>query len=125
MLIPTVLLALQAVGPSSVAPLPARPVEREIENPDWRRATPTDPMRYYPLAAQRAGVEGSATIACLVTAKGALEKCLVIAETPPGFGFGEAAITMSSLFTMRPETKNGVPVEGGTVKIPIRFQFPR
>ena len=40
-------------------------------------------------------------------------------------GFGDAAMKMSKLFKMRPQTKDGQPVDGGTVRIPIRFTLPK
>jgi protein TonB len=41
-----------------------------------------------------------------------------------GAGFGDAALGLSSLFHMRPMTKDGRPVSGGTVRIPIMFRLP-
>jgi len=82
-------------------------------------------LRYYPEKAQRAGVEGAATISCIVNASGLLHDCTVVEETPADYGFGEAAIKMSVLFRMRPLTKSGQKVDGGTVRLPIRFALPR
>lgn len=73
----------------------------------------------------RMNTEGRATISCTVTAKGTLESCEVQAEEPADMGFGEAALRMSKLFRMRPKTQDGAPVEGGSVRIPIRFNLPK
>lgn len=81
-------------------------------------------MRYYPARAERMSVEGAATITCDVTALGLLSGCVVVSETPPDFGFGDAALKMSSLFKMRPATRDGVAVAGGKVTVPIRFKLP-
>ncbi|HKP78656.1 MAG TPA: energy transducer TonB, partial [Phenylobacterium sp.] len=126
-------------------PLPVPPVERRIEeprppaapppepprpsvitNPDWlRRPSAEDMARYYPDRAQRMEVEGRATLSCQVTARGTLEGCNVTTEDPGDMGFGDAAMKMSKLFKMRPQTKDGQPVDGGTVRIPIRFTLPK
>lgn len=84
-----------------------------------------DIMRYYPEQAQRIGLEGKAVISCTITAEGRLADCAVVSEDPPGFGFGEAAVKMSTLFKMRPKTQGGAPVDGGKVTIPIRFRLPK
>lgn len=81
--------------------------------------------RYYPDRAQRMSIEGSATISCTVNARGTLDSCSVTTETPAEAGFGEAAMKLSKLFKMRPQTKDGAPVDGGTVRIPLRFQLPK
>lgn len=128
----------------TIPPLPVPPVERRIEtpepprapppepprpsvitNPDWRRRpSGEDLARYYPDRAARMEVEGSATISCSVTARGTLESCSIVSETPDNMGFGDAAMRMSRLFQMRPQTRDGQPVSGGTVRIPIRFNLP-
>ena len=105
-------------GPETEAPRPS-----VITNPDWgRRASGEDIARYYPDRAQRMEVEGRVTLSCKVTAKGLLEGCSVVSEDPADQDFGSAALRMTRLFKMRPQTKDGAPVEGGTVRIPLRFQ---
>lgn len=81
--------------------------------------------RYYPERAQRMEKGGSATIQCTVTAKGTVTACSVVSEEPADFGFGEAALKLSRLFKMKPKTEDGAPVEGGTVRIPLRFVVPQ
>lgn len=93
-----------------------------ITAPEWiRRPTGNDMARVYPQRAARSAVNGLATTFCGVTKAGTLTDCKVIEEAPGGAGFGEAALKLMPLFLMRPETRDGAPVEGGTVRIPIRF----
>ena len=97
-----------------------------ITQPDWlRKPTPEDVSRYYPERAQRLNVEGRATISCTVSAQGTLTSCSVTEETPSDQGFGDAAMRMSKLFKMKPQTKDGSPVSGGTVRIPLVFKLPK
>ena len=128
----------------TIPPLPVPPVEKHIDepkppapapevkrpsvisNPDWaRRPSGDDIARYYPDRAQRMGVEGRATISCSVTAKGTLESCSVISEEPADQEFGSAAMRMSKLCKMKPKSLDGAPVDGGTVRIPLRFALPK
>ena len=39
--------------------------------------------------------------------------------------FGDAALKLSKLFKMRPQSKDGAPTNGGVVRIPIRFEPAR
>jgi protein TonB len=81
--------------------------------------------QYYPERAQRLGVNGHAELACSVTASGNLTGCSVVSEDPSDQGFGTAAMKLSRLFKMRPMTRDGQPVGGGSVKIPLSFQLPK
>jgi len=92
-----------------------------IDRPEWLKR-PSAPQ--YPKLAVQAHVSGSTRILCVVTAEGLLEKCEVLSETPPGYGFGQAGLNMTNQMQMRPPTRDGHPVDGATVVIPFRFQLP-
>lgn len=63
--------------------------ERTIRNPAWAQ----HPIPAYPAAALDAGADaGSASVRCIAQADGALSSCSVLSETPPGLGFGAAAV---------------------------------
>jgi TonB family protein len=118
------ILAAAAAAAAAAPPPAARP--SVITQPDWLlRPAAEDMANDYPKAAAAANVEGRATIACRVTAEGALAGCAVTEESPPGQGFGEAALKLAAKFRMRPMTKDGVPVDGGKINIPINFRLPK
>lgn len=119
-----IVILLQAAAPQDAEP--AMPAAREITDPDWRRVeNPGNPLRFYPKQAQDLSVEGAATISCVVDADGRLQDCKVLDETPAGYGFGDAALRMKVLFRMKPLSRSGQPVDGGVVRVPIRFRLPR
>ena len=111
-------LFFQAVEPPSAAPA-------IITNPDWKmRPTAQDMARVYPRPAARQGLAGVATLACAVTKEGKLTGCAVHDEAPTGAGFAAAALKLAPIFQIRPMTRDGVPVDGGGMRIPIRFTTP-
>lgn len=109
--------------PTSVETGPAdAPVAPPVTQPDWViRPTGADLADVYPPEAAKTGVGGAVTIGCAVAADGRLAKCQVEREDPVQAGFGEAALKLSERFQMKPMSRDGHPVSGGVVRIPIRF----
>lgn len=94
-----------------------------ITRPDWeKRPSGDDFVRAYPAVAFRKGLSGRATISCQVSVEGTLQRCAVVAESPVGVGFGQAALELAPQFRMKPQLVNGRPVGGATTRFPIVFQ---
>jgi protein TonB len=60
-------------------------------------------------------------VRCRIRLDTSLDQCRIVSETPPGQGFGEAALRLMPLFHFLPATENGVPVEGEGVTVTIDF----
>jgi hypothetical protein len=44
-------------------------------------------------------------------------------KAPPGLGFGETALAIARIMRMNPWTKQGIPVDGARVDVPIRLNL--
>ena len=108
-------------GTLTTAPPDPDPV---ITSPSWiRKPGPKEFARFYPDRALRMEKAGSAVLGCRVTSAGAVTGCQVVSEAPASFGFGEAALKLAPYFQLSPPTRDGRPIEGAGIQIPIRFSL--
>lgn len=107
-----VLAALLTVGAAGAAQA----------NPLWLQHPNADDInKVYPRAALRNRDTAEVELVCKVNAESRLDDCKVKSETPPGMGFGEAALKLVPKFKMR-KTVKGQPVAVGTeATVPIKF----
>jgi TonB family protein len=98
-----------------------------IQNPVWlKHFTAATVAEIYPAAAAKAGVkQGIGTVDCTVASDGTLADCVVAAEDPAGLGFGDAAVKAAAQLQMNPWTKQGAPVDGARIEVPIRLSEPQ
>ena len=93
--------------------------ENLVRDPKWRlEPVGEDFSRAYP---PKAKTSGQGDLNCMVTDKGGLTDCIVTDVAPLGAGFGEAILMLAPRYRMEPLGKNGAPVAGRPIKIPIRF----
>lgn len=104
---------------------PASPDTRKITAPKWTRTmTPEGMALAYPQAAIKAGVKtGLGVVGCVVDIRGELTDCQVRHEDPVGLDFGAAAIEAAKLMAMNPWSKEGEPLDGLPIVLPIRFNW--
>jgi TonB family protein len=93
-----------------------------ITLPDWNSRPSAQDVKAA-AEAEGATVDGMATIACNVARDGTLSGCELVRATSPEIG--RVALALGGRFRMNPTTKDGQPVAGGVVRIPIRFVTPK
>lgn len=109
------------------APEMLDPTRRLVGKPVWAAMpSPRDFAGGYPEAATKAGVAtGRVVLLCDIAGGGRLDACAAQSEEPAGLGFADAALALSGGFQLRPWTIEGLPVVGGKVKVPIRYNAPQ
>lgn len=83
-----------------------------------------DMVKAYPGKAVSDELSGRGVIVCQLTASGRLESCVVEDETPPGFGFGKAALSLAPRFRFATTDADGKSVVGGKIRIPLVWNAP-
>ena len=123
----TVDFELIPVAPAEESPLAEAPVAEVAAAPErsaaalvrWAR----QPMPDYPWQAADRGIEqGEVVLMCAALVSGRLDACEVVEETPPGAGFGEAALASTRDARVTPRTVDGAPGDG-SVRFTIRFRM--
>ncbi|RYF93754.1 MAG: TonB family protein [Caulobacteraceae bacterium] len=96
--------------------------DRQIGTFKWKaKPSGANVNTYFPELAMRKGVGGKTTLDCEITAEGIMRRCWVISESPLGYGFGEAGVSLSQFFRLKVESKTVESVDGGVVRIPLTF----
>ena len=65
---------------------------------------------------------GTAVMRCIIQPDSRLDRCAVVSETPPGIGFGSAALTLAPLYRFQPPTENGQIQADQGVTVTVRFE---
>jgi hypothetical protein len=99
----------------------------DVLRPDWpittgrwlRRPTGDDMAFNYPRGAAMNHVSGHATMVCSTKKTGDMNRCLVLDETPVGYGFGAATLAVSREFRVAPNANCSGPMVESVVVIPV------
>lgn len=97
-----------------------------LTEPRWTTTlSPAGADQLFPRAARAEKIwKGAGTVSCAASADGSLVDCRLVSETPPGKGFGEAALDAAKLMQMNLWTKRGDAIEGRRLTLPFRFEVP-
>lgn len=90
-----------------------------VQRPTARRV-----WELYPQRALRDGVGGRVQLDCTVQADFTL-RCVVASESPPGEGFGRAALSGAADYRARPTLSDGTSAVGVRTRIAVNFVAPQ
>jgi protein TonB len=92
------------------------PMHRVSVPPKFDEALITQSLVYPPIAL-RSGIEGRVILELFVDRTGQVQRITVLQETPPGRGFGEAAVRAF-------EGRRGSPAEANGRPVSVRYRYP-
>tara|TARA_R110000787_G_C13334550_1_gene437667 strand:- start:114 stop:803 length:690 start_codon:yes stop_codon:yes gene_type:complete len=90
-----------------------------VQPPTWAE-TMQEPE--WPRAAFETSVEGEVTLGCVVDTAGRARVCEIVAETPEGFGFGEAVMANVASLRFHPARFNDEAIES-RIQFGVNFRF--
>ncbi len=94
----------------------------EIGDVAWvREPNARDFARYFPNRALDTGTSGRVVLDCGIAGNGRLA-CSVASESPGGYGFGQAALSISRQLRVRGTLPDGSPSAGRRLRLPLSFQ---
>jgi protein TonB len=117
------LAAVVALALAQAEPAPAPAVLPPPGRDWWTTLPPGTLPPVFPAHAWIHHIAGSAVVTCEVKADSTLIACRVAEEKPRGEEFGKAALKMTTYYRARPLMRDGQPVDGGVVRIPITFGY--
>jgi TonB family protein len=113
---------LEEPDEEEVAEAPAPTWGLEISDVSWvREPSSRDFARYFPRRALDQGQSGRVTLDCVIAGNGRLD-CSVAQESPSGYGFGDAALSISRNARVRPTLPDGSPAAGRHLRLPLSFR---
>ena len=117
---PIALLVELMSEPPPAEAAPATPRPSVVTNPQW--ATPPEP-EFPERATERGVTEAHVVLSCSASANGRVTDCSIIAEEPPGLGFGREAIAAARRATLSPRQVDGMAASA-RVTFPVTFTAP-
>lgn len=102
---------------------PAALEQAVIGKPNWA-VLPSQAQVAEAFAGAGQGGVSRATLSCVVQPGGLVDQCAVTAEQPAGQGVGAGAMKLARAFRLTTWTNEGLPVVGGRITIPIRYEPP-
>jgi protein TonB len=93
-----------------------------IGKPRWV-ATPTTEDLQAAMAGLPSGLgDIRVVLTCTVRQGRWMDRCAIESEAPAGKGYGDAALKVAAKARIVTWTNEGLPVVGGIIRVPIRFQ---
>ncbi|MDR2630097.1 MAG: energy transducer TonB [Spirochaetaceae bacterium] len=120
-----ILAAPGALTPPVTAPVPAGETylaQNRISKQPYFSEEAIRRVLIYPPIAQRSGIEGQVILELFIDREGLVQRVLILKETPPDRGFGEAAAKAFLGQRCTPAEANGIPV-AVRYRYPVRFQL--
>lgn len=104
---------------------PAAHLDNPILRPRFLRIpTEQDMASRFPDKALKMHLAGRVTARCLVTGKGELTNCEVLAEDPPDQGFGAATQSLAKVFRLASVCVDGTPTAGRRYTFRVTWRGP-